>query len=240
MSNTSRRRLITSAGAAAGLAVTARVAGQYDLIPPDAAGLYGCGHTLTYAAQRLLIGDANAREFQPAQITKVPHQKGVPPKAPEFRELQANGFKDWTLKVDGLVDRPAIFSMEQLKSYPRSTQITQLICEEGWSYIAEWAGAALAHILETAGAKPQAKYVVYYSMDKRIEAIDMAEARHRQTLIAYGMNGGDIPVGHGGPLRLRAPRQLGYKNRKFLTRITLAESLDQFPMNYKYSWYAGI
>ena len=237
MRKTSRRNLIASAAGVAGATLFAR---QYDLIPPDAASLYGCGHTLTYAAQRLLIGNANAREFKPSQITKVPHQKGSPPKAPEYRQLQANGFKDWTLKVDGLVASPAVFSMDQLKSYPRSTQITQLICEEGWSYIAEWSGVPLAHILDIAGAQPTTKYVVYYTMDNRIEAIDIAEARHPQTLIAHGMNGADIPVGHGGPLRLRAPRQLGYKNRKFLTRITLAESLDSFPMNYKYSWYAGI
>lgn len=237
MNKTSRRQLIASATAATGAALLAK---QYDLIPPDAASLYGCGHTLTYAAQRLLIGNAQAREFKPSQITQTPHQKGSPPKAPEYRQLQANGFKDWTLQVDGLVTRPATFSMDQLKSYPKSTQITQLICEEGWSYIAEWSGVPLAHILDVAGAQQAAKYVVYYTMDKRIEAIDIAEARHPQTLVSYGMNGGDIPVGHGGPLRLRAPRQLGYKNRKFLTRITLAESLDNFPMNYKYSWYAGI
>ena len=237
MSKTSRRNLIAGAAGVAGATLLAK---QYDLIPPDAAGIYGCGHTLTYAAQRLLIGSANARVFKPSQITKVPHQKRSPPKAPEYRQLQANGFKEWTLQVDGLVASPAAFSMDQLKNYPKSTQITQLICEEGWSYIAEWSGVPLAHILEVAGAQPNAKYVVYYSMDKRIEAIDMDEARHPQTLVAHCMNGGDIPVGHGGPLRLRAPRQLGYKNRKFLTRITLAESLDNFPMNYKYSWYAGI
>lgn len=237
MNKTSRRQLLAGAAVTTGAALLAK---QYDLIPPDAASLYGCGHTLTYAAQRLLIGNAQAREFKPAQITKVPHQKGSPPKAPEYRQLQANGFKDWTLQVDGLVTRPATFSMDQLKSYPKSTQITQLICEEGWSYIAEWHGVSLAHILEIAGAQQNAKYVVYYTMDKRIEAIDIAEARHPQTLVSYGMNGGDIPVGHGGPLRLRAPRQLGYKSRKFLTRLTLAESLDDFPMNYKYSWYAGI
>ena len=237
MNKTSRRQLLAGAAVTTGAALLAK---QYDLIPPDAASLYGCGHTLTYAAQRLLIGNAQAREFKPSQITKVPHQKGSPPKAPEYRQLQANGFKDWTLQVDGLVTRPATFSMDQLKTYPKSTQITQLICEEGWSYIAEWSGVPLAHILEVAGAQPQAKYVVYYSMDNRIEAIDMDEARHPQTLVAHGMNGGEIPVGHGGPLRLRAPRQLGYKNRKFLTRITLTESLTSFPMNYKYSWYAGI
>jgi DMSO/TMAO reductase YedYZ molybdopterin-dependent catalytic subunit len=244
MSNLSRRKLITAGltGAAgiAGVAVAAGIARDHGLIPPDSGGLYGCGHTLTYAAQRLLVGTANAREFSKSHISAKPHPKGRPPKGDEFLRLQAGGFSEWRLQVDGLVERPGSFSIDELKSYPAGRQITQLICEEGWSYIAEWTGVPLSHLLQLVGVKPAVKYVVYRTMDGRTEAIDMDEARHGQTLVSYGMNGVDVPVGHGGPLRLRVPRQLGYKSRKFLNKITLTDSLLGLKMDSKYSWFAGI
>lgn len=239
-----RRKLITAgfAGAAglSGIALAARVAGQHGLIPPDSGGFYGCGHTLTYAAQRLLTGHANAREFAESRISLTPHPTGDPPKGDEFPRLEAGGFQHWQLKLDGLVRRPVLFSMAELKSYPSRSQITQLICEEGWSYIAQWTGVPLSHILRQAGALPQAKYAVYYAMDGWVDALDMDDAWHAQTLVTYGMNRGDIPVGHGGPLRLRLPRQLGYKSLKFLNRVTLTDTLEGVPVGGGYSWYAGI
>lgn len=244
MSDTSRRKLITTAVAGAAgvsaLTMTNRVGGGNNLLPPDAGGPYGCGHTLTYVAHRLLIGDANAREFDRSQVSKAPHPKGVPPKGEEFAALRAGGFKDWKLSIDGLIDRPATFTIDDLKSFPSRTQVTQLICEEGWSYIAEWTGVPLAHILERAGVHPEARFVVNHSMDNRFDAIDMADARHGQTLVGYGMNQTGIPVGHGGPLRLLVPRQLGYKNRKFLDRLTVTASLDGYRIGKAYSFFAGI
>lgn len=240
----SRRRLITAgvAGTAGigGLAVAARIAGEYGLLPPDSGGIYGCGHTLTYAAQRLLTGQSNAREFQRSQISKIPHPTGKPPEGKEFAQLRDGGFKDWNLKVDGMVQRAGSFSMSALKGFPVRSQITQLICEEGWSYIAEWIGVPLSHILGIAGALPQAKYAVFYSMDGWVDSIDMEEAMHGQTLVTYGINGSDLPVGHGGPLRLRVPRQLGYKSLKFLHKVTLTDTLKGMPFDSGYSWYAGI
>ena len=244
MSNISRRKLITSgvvgAAGVSGIAVAARIADQHGLVPPDSGGMYGGGHTLTYAAQRLLVGNSNAREFARSQISKTPHPKGRPPKGEEFLRLKAGGFQDWRLKVDGMVERPGLFSVAELRSFPTSSQITQMICEEGWSYIAEWTGVPLSHILNLVGVQPLAKYAVYSTMDGRVEAIDMSEAWHEQTLVSYGMNGGEIPVGHGGPLRLRVPRQLGYKSRKFLTKLTFTDTLKGLRLDTKYSWYAGI
>ena len=244
MSNISRRKLISAglAGTAGvtGVAVTAGIASQHGLIPPDCGGVYGVGHTLTYAAHRLLVGNSNAREFAQSQISKTPHQKGRPPKGEEFLRMKADGFKDWRLTVDGMVDRPASFSLDELKSFPSGSQITQMICEEGWSYIAEWTGVPLSHVLKLVGVQTQAQYAVYFAMDGRVEAIDMAEAWHGQTLVSYGMNGGPIPVGHGGPLRLRVPRQLGYKSRKFINRLTFTDTLKGLRLDTKYSWYAGI
>jgi DMSO/TMAO reductase YedYZ molybdopterin-dependent catalytic subunit len=245
MSNVSRRKLITTGLAAtagvSGLAVAARLADRYGLIPPDYGGFYGPGETLTYAFQRLLTRHSMAREFARSQISARPFANGKPPQTEDFKRLQAGGFSDWRLAVDGMVARPASFSLAEIRSYPSRSQITHLACEEGWSFIAEWIGVPLIHILNVAGILPKAKYVVYFSIDRDWwDSIDMADALHPQTLVTYGMNNADLPVGHGGPLRLRVPRQLGYKNVKYITRLTVTDSLKEFSSDGSYAWYAGI
>ena len=218
------------------------------IIPPDCGGIYGPGETLTYASQRLLTRRSMAREFTRSQISNPPFANGNPPKDEAFQRHQKAGFADWRLTVDGMVARPASFSLAELKSCPSSSQITHLACEEGWSFIAEWTGVPLFHILNLVGILPQARYVVYFSMQPRWwDSVDMADALHPQTLVTYGMNRGALPVGNGGPLRLRVPRQLGYKSVKYLTRLTVTDSLKGFgkglgsqPPERGYSWYAGI
>ena len=252
MSRFSRRKLITDGlavtAAASGLSVAARLARRYGLIPPDAGGFYGAGETLTYAAQRLLNRHSLAREFAPSQISRPPFANEVAPLGEAFTRLQKAGFTDWRLDVDGMVARPASFSLAELRSFPVRSQITHLACEEGWSYIAKWTGVPLSHILDLVGAFPKARYVIYRSIQTGWwESIDMADALHPQTLVAYGMNGGELPMGFGGPLRLRVPRQLGYKNVKYITRLTVTDSLKPFGKGLGsaspeggYSWYAGI
>jgi len=168
MSDLSRRKLITTGLAAtagvAGLGVAARMAKAYGLIPPDGGGIFGLGETLTYGSQRLLTSHSLAREFPRRQISNPPFANEVAPPSEEFKRHQAAGFADWRLSIDGMVDRPASFSIAQLKSYPSRSQITHLACEEGWSYIAEWIGVPLSLVLEVVGVQPQAKYVVYFSM----------------------------------------------------------------------------
>jgi DMSO/TMAO reductase YedYZ molybdopterin-dependent catalytic subunit len=252
MSELSRRNLIKNGLAAAagvtGLGVAARLAQRYGLVPPDHGGIYGLGETLTYASQRLLTRHSLAREFSRNQISNRPVPNEMPPLREEYKRLQAGGFADWRLSVDGMVARPSTFSLAQLKSYPSRSQITQLACEEGWSYIAEWTGVPLFHVLELAGIQPQARYVAYFSIDPDWwESIDMADALHPQTFLAYGLNGDELPVGNGGPLRLRLPRQLGYKSVKFITRMRVTDSLKGFGKGLGsaapeagYAWYAGI
>src|SRR5271167_2706685 len=137
MSNFSRRKLITTGLAAAagvvGLGAAERLAEKYGLIPPDHRGIYGLGETLTYASQRLLTRHSLAREFSPSQISKPPLANEMPPLNDAYKRLQAGGFADWRLAVDGMVAKPASFSLDQLKSFPSSSQITILQCEEGWS-----------------------------------------------------------------------------------------------------------
>jgi len=252
MSKLSRRKLITTGLAAtvgaSGLGVAAKLAERYGLIPPDAGGLYGAGETLTYAAQRILTRHSMAREFARSQVSKVPFANAVDPLGEEFQRLQQGGFAEWRLAVDGMVAHPASFSLAELKTFPSRTQITLIACEEGWSYIAEWRGVPLSHILDLVGAAPQVRYVVYRSIQPDWwESIDMADALHPQTLVTHGMNGGELPVAFGGPLRLRVPRQLGYKNVKYITRLTLTDSLKRFGKGLGsaspeggYAWYAGI
>jgi DMSO/TMAO reductase YedYZ molybdopterin-dependent catalytic subunit len=252
MSDFSRRKLITTGLAATagvfGLGAAARLAEKYGLVPPDHGGIYGVGETLTYASHRLLTRHSLAREFPRNQISKIPFANNIAPPSEAFKRLQARGFADWRLSVDGLVDRPASLSLDQLKSYPVRSQITQLACEEGWSYIAEWTGVPLSHVLELVGIQPQARYVVYFSIEPDWwESIDMADALHPQTFLAYALNGDELPVGNGGPLRLRVPRQLGYKSVKFITRLTVTQSLKGFGKGLGsaapesgYAWYAGI
>ena len=247
----SRRKLIVTGLAAvggSGLVAAARLADRYGLIPPDHGGIYGVGETLTYAAQRLLMSrHPPAREFSRSEISTVAPVNGGPPQTAAYERLSAGQFTTWRLEVDGLVARPSSFSLDELKRLPSRSQITHQACEEGWSFIAEWTGVPLSTVLNLAGVSPQARYVVFFPFDQSWDSLDMADAWHPQTLLAYGMNGEALPAGLGAPVRLRVPRQLGYKSLKYLAQITVVDSvkdigqgLGSISPELGYSWYAGI
>jgi DMSO/TMAO reductase YedYZ molybdopterin-dependent catalytic subunit len=253
MNKISRRKFVTAGLAAtagvSGVAVAAGLARRYGLVPPDGGGFYGPGETLTYAAQRLLTRHSLAREFPRSMISKIPFANEIAPFNDAFKHQQAHGFADWRLAVDGMVARPSSFSLADIKSLPPRSQITEVVCEEGWSYVAEWIGTPVVEVLNAAGILPQARYIVYFSIDPDDwwESMDMPDALHPQTLLTYAMNDGDLPVGFGGPLRMRVPRQLGYKSVKFITRLTATDSLKGFGKGLGganadggYAWYAGI
>jgi len=247
-----RRRIITTGLAAvtggAGLVLAGRLANRYGLIPPDHAGVFGVGETLTYAAQRVLMSHHSlAREFSRSDISKVAPVNGQPPEDEVYQRLLHGGFAEWRLTVDGLVARPSSFSFDELKRLPSKTQITMQSCEEGWSFIAEWTGVPLNYLLNVVGIQPQAKYIVFFPFDKWWESIDMVDALHGQTLLAYSMNGRDLPTEHGAPVRVRVPRQLGYKNVKYLSHVRVVDSVKGIGKGLGganpedgYSWYAGI
>ena len=214
---------------------------------------------LSYRVQRLLIGGhALAQEFTEADIRQPMRPNGVTrPTDDRYRNLEANRFADYRLEVGGLVQKPLSLSLVDLMAMPSRTQITRHDCVEGWSCIAKWTGVPLSAVLDLAVAKSSVRYVVFRCLDtiekslsgeiKYYESIDMIDARHPQTILAYGMNDAALPVANGAPLRLRVERQLGYKMAKYVHAIELAESLDAYGdggggywEDRGYEWYAGI
>ena len=174
-----------------------------------------------------------------------------------YKALLANNFADWRLEVAGLVEKPLSISLAQLQAMPSRTQITRHDCVEGWSCIAKWTGTPLSAVLDQAVVKPEARYVMFQCMDT-IErglagnvlyygTIDLADAHHPQTILAYGMNGMALPVENGAPLRVRVERQLGYKQPKYVNRIELVDDFSKIGWgkggyweDRGYDWYGGI
>ena len=215
------------------------------------------GETLTRATQNLVVGrDALAQEFTEADVTGPFRSNGTArPRSAAYDALAANGFVDWRLQVDGLVTQPAAYSLEELKALPQRTQITRHDCVEGWSAIAKWTGVPLHELLARAQPLPNARYVVFHCADPMqadgtqpyYESIDMNDALHPQTILAYELNGAPLPIGNGAPIRVRVERQLGYKMAKYIMRIELVESFGAlyggrggYWEDRGYAWYAGI
>lgn len=195
-----------------------------------------------------------AREYTEADLSPVFHPNGTTmPATPAYQALLANDFRDYRLQVDGLVHRPATLSIDELKRLDMRTQITRHDCVEGWSAIGKWQGTVLSAVLDHVGVDPRARYVMFHCFDEMdedapyYESIDLAEARHPQTLLAYALNDRPLPVPNGAPLRLRIGRQLGYKQAKYLARIELVSSFEDigdgnggYWEDQGYEWYAGI
>jgi DMSO/TMAO reductase YedYZ molybdopterin-dependent catalytic subunit len=254
----SRRNLImagiVTAAGVSGVGLSGRWLANNALIPPDGGSFLGAGETLTYSAQRLLTsGQSLAREFPRSRISKVAPVNGWAPRDANYRSMLASGFRDWRLTIEGLVARPLSFSLDQLKQLPAESHTILHSCEEGWSYNAEWTGVRLSMVLQLVQTRSEARYLVFMpfpnpkqdtlAVRTLWDSIDMADALHPQTLLAYGMNGENLPADHGAPVRLRMSRQLGYKNTKFLTRIIVTDSMTKFGTRVGArpgTWYGGI
>jgi hypothetical protein len=237
----SRRALIGGAASSAGL-VLAGCSEQ----APTYGNILRIGDNFTYEAQRLLLSKAGlVREYDRSEITSMPAIGTIDPGQAKDGEayalLRRGGFADWRLEVGGSVARPSAFSLAQLKRLGTRTQVTRHTCEEGWTAIAEWTGVRLASLLAAVEIRPSARFVQFHSFDGWKDQIDMIDALHPQTLLAYGMNGRDLPIGHGAPLRLRVERQIGYRSMKFLKRIVVADRFDDFGATSRgWAWHAGL
>ncbi len=247
-----RRGLIFGAGAALALGGCDRLAetriGKCTLKKAEQASQRG---------QRILARDRLAPEYQEKDISKDFRANGsVDPAASDYVALKADGFRDYRLVVAGLVERPLSLSLEDLRRMPSRTQITKHDCVEGWSSIGKWKGARLSAVLSRAGVKPEARFVVFHCFDaldqteegdRYYESIDLPEAFHEQSILAYEMNDRILPIKHGAPIRLRLERQLGYKMAKYIKRIDVVESFAHIAggkggywEDRGYEWYAGI
>jgi DMSO/TMAO reductase YedYZ molybdopterin-dependent catalytic subunit len=221
-------------------------------LPPTYGNILRMGDALTYAAHRsLLPGQTLAREYNFGDISSFPATGTVNPgdsAKPYFSEvyerLQKGSFAEWHLSIEGKVARPGFYSLADLQQFPSRTQITRHTCEEGWTAIAEWTGVQLRSVLEAAGMLSSARFVNFYAFDGYADNIDMLDALHPQTILAYAMNGRNLPVPHGAPVRLRVEKQVGYKSIKFIRRIVVADEFDDLGksgnLQNGWSWYVGI
>jgi DMSO/TMAO reductase YedYZ molybdopterin-dependent catalytic subunit len=222
---------------------------------PATGTLLDLGEKATFAAQRLVTDrSALAQEFGAADMSPVFRTNGTArPSSDAYAALAASGFADWRLVIDGLVARPLSLSLAQLQAGPRRTQITRHDCVEGWSAIGQWTGTPLRLVLQQAGLRSSARYILFHCADTfggtpYYESIDLIDAFHPQTILAWAMNGQALSVGHGAPVRLRVERQLGYKQAKYVMRIQAVDSLagiyggkgGYWEDNAGYQWYAGI
>jgi DMSO/TMAO reductase YedYZ molybdopterin-dependent catalytic subunit len=214
--------------------------------------------SLTETAQRLFLSRQSlAQEFTEADISPKFRANGsTDPDDPAYKAFAQHDFKDWRLEVGGLVDRPLRLSLQELRALPARTQITRHDCVEGWSCIGKWTGVPLSVVLQRAGLQGGAKYIVFYcadsldqsnKADKYYESIDLIDAFHPQTILAYDMNGAPLTVPYGAPVRARIERQLGYKMAKYIMRIHAVESFANIGAGHGsywadngYEWYAGI
>ena len=213
------------------------------------------GEVLNKTAQRLLMDrSALAREFSTTDISPTFKANGsVTGGTPEYASHAADKFAQWQLRIDGMVRNPLSLNLAQLMAMPSREQITRHDCVEGWSAIGKWRGTPLGMLLKQAGLMTRARYIVFHCADQwgpgvpYYESVDLIDAFHPQTILAWSMNGGALPVMHGAPLRLRVERQLGYKQAKYIRRIEAVESFDHigggnggYWEDRGYEWYAGI
>ena len=216
----------------------------------------GSAEHLNAGVQRVAAPPASmAQEFTEADLSPDFRSNGTSnPENPEYQALRADNFARWRLVVDGLVESPASFSLTELRAMRARTQITRHDCVEGWSAIGKWTGVPLKEVLDRVRPSDAARYVVFHCADPMnasgtlyYESIDLAEAMHPQTILAYELNGALLPVKNGAPLRVRIERQLGYKMAKFLMRLEITDDLAPigegrggYWEDRGYAWFAGI
>ncbi len=256
--NLSRRQMLlrlAAGGAAFGLTGCDSISQS-----PGGMSILGAAENLTKAVQRALLAPrtALAPEYTRADLSPGFKANGsTEPDGEDYVKASKENFANWKLVIDGLVERPKQYSLEELHALPSRTQITRHDCVEGWSCIGEWKGVPLKTLLDASGLKPEARFIAFHCADKLEQSLDgtgqyyethdLVDAFHPQTILAYEMNGAILPVDHGAPLRLRVERQLGYKMAKYVMRIEAIDSFEKlgrgkggFWEDRGYEWYAGI
>jgi len=251
----SRRSLMVAGSAAAASLVTGC---EPIADAPSLRWILDLGQFMSLHAQRLLLaGQPLVREYSEADITPdFPPNGTERPAGMAYFQMVMSNFASYRLTVDGMVVKPLSLSLDDIKALQSRTQITQHNCDEGWTAIGQWTGVPLAQLLTAAGLLPEARYVVFHCLDEMVrtpdrsgfyyESLDLFDAFHPQTILAYAMNGRPLPLAHGAPLHLRVERQIGYKHAKYVTRVEAVDRLDRigkgkggFWEDRGYQWYAG-
>jgi len=212
-------------------------------LPPTYGSILRMGDNLTYVAHRALLpGQALAREYRHADISSFPATGTTNPAKfnEDYAKLLSNSFEEFKFPVEGHVSRPGIYSISDLMKFTPKNQITKHTCEEGWTAIAEWTGVPLSALLQHAGIMPSARFVVFHTFDDWMDSIDLMDAFHPQTLLAYGMNGKTLPIQHGAPVRLRVETQIGYKSIKYINKIEVTDKFVDYGSDPGWAWYTGI
>lgn len=174
----------------------------------------------------------SSQHYTKKDISPFFRVNGYPPETEEYKELKANHFKDWKLRVYGLVKEPFEMSLEDMKALRKQDQITKHNCIQGWTAVAEWGGLPMSAIIERCSPKLTAKYVIFhcYDTDDKGQAyyagLRLSDMYDKQTILAYEMNGKPLPVEHGAPLRLRCEKKYGYKMAKYIKSIEFVDSFE--------------
>lgn len=247
-----RRALIAGGAAGAGLLLSG--CEKVEQVPALRKILFS-GEIMNRGLQRALSNrNALAPEFTTSEMSPIFRVNGTHnPNTPDYNAMVGEHFANWRLKVGGLVGRPLDLSMQQIRSLPARTQITRHDCVEGWSAIGKWHGPQLSTLLKAANIRDTARYIVFICADlyggaPYYETIDLIDAFHPQTILAWALNNHVLDIGHGAPLRLRVERQLGYKQAKYVMQVNAVSSLDGIGLgkggywedHVNYDWYAGI
>ena len=256
-----RRRFLTAAGLGASMLPLAGCDAFDGLLGGEAEvrKVLAKANDVSYRVQRALFGrEALAPEYSESEIRQPMRPNGsTDAQTADYLKLKQNAFADYRLEVGGLVDRKLSLGLDELRNMPSRTQITRHDCVEGWSCIAKWTGVQLSRVLDEAGVRPSARYVLFRCYDSMgespagpelyYETIDLVAARNPQTILAYGLDGKTLPVANGAPLRVRVEQQLGYKMAKYIRSIELVTGFEKirggrggYWEDDGYDWYAGI
>ena len=149
----------------------------------------------------------------------------------------------YRLIIDGEVNNPLSLTLAEIQALPQKSMIIRHVCVEGWAAIVQWGGVCLREIIALAEPQANVRFAYFKSADGYYESWDIASALHPQTLLAYEKNGAALPVDNGAPLRLASPVKLGYKQSKWVTKISLLSSLSPFKGYWEdqgYDWFAGL
>lgn len=172
-------------------------------------------------------------EYREEDISPFFWPNGLVPTSEEWTRLKDDEFRDYRVRVHGLVENPVELSLQDLRDMGRRDQITMHNCIQGWSAIGKWSGLPFAKLIELVRPSPDAQWVMFYSYGEGGEggqyydSHSIKDLGHNQSLLAYEMNGETLPVLHGAPLRLRVENQLGFKQVKWIKEIEFVHHFSE-------------